>query len=55
MSIKLHYFHNHLLDLFPQNLVDYSEEQVGKQFVRTDYKKTVEVRYRGKWEGTHIM
>ena len=50
MSIKIHYLLS-LLDCFPTNLGDYSEEQ-GERF-HQDFK-TIEERYQGRWDD-HIM
>lgn len=46
MSIKVHYFHNHL-DKFPENLGNMCEEQSE----RFHQEITVmEVRYQGRWD-----
>ena len=44
MSLKVHFLHAHLLDYFPQNLGDLSEEH-GERFQQ--YIKSMETRYQG--------
>ncbi|GFV38088.1 uncharacterized protein TNCV_4203981 [Trichonephila clavipes] len=50
MSIKIHFLHSHL-DLFPQNLGDFSEGQ-GERFHQD--LRTMEERYQGRWD-SHMM
>jgi len=50
MSMKVHYLHS-ILDRFPENLGDFSEEQ-GERFHQDI--KVMEDRYQGRWD-IHMM